>query len=466
MVCVLSERPFDQMGLADRVVAAFETVHQYGFSTEGGETSKSAKFDKDTNPATAPKVLGLRNLRREIGPDPRLSYHGISAHASRDCRLRVEGPIGLHFERSTTAAPTFANTQFLLHYNLPENRPDLEESFAGVVLQRYVDPAWSWWPENPELASRALPATWWLDTNDLPDGLTTLSPDDTTAVVELERSGGSLDIWIEGGAAYNDNGAKKVALATFDLKSEHIAILHQFLGEGRHAISVMARPVKPDLFVCGELDSAQLVARTVYNAGRHLVLNDPDGKPVAVVPARASQSTFVEWVRSNRNLSEFVSVRPGLEKNSRVTVSELTAEVEGNVMRLVSQGKYHQIHSPVSERPYPLNVRRLQTAILRQPSKAIGRPFDLFQSAHLLDPDGSLRLPDAFDPVGATMSLAEIETHAETLVAGDEQLNANFVQFTKAHFDLFNSTSQTEDIKKVFRFDLRATNRTLEKTRS
>ncbi len=472
VVCVLSERPFDQMGLADRIVASFETVHKYGFRPvpDSAPLVKSDKKEKDNDGAAAvavqSPVLGLRDLRREVGPDPRLSYHGISAEASRHCRLRVEGPMGLHFERATTSVPAFSNAQYLLHYDLPTNRPDLEESFAGIVLQRYVDPDWAWWPTTSDVAGAALPATWWLDLANLPSGTTKLIPlvhgvSTGTPVLVITRRPLSLTIKVSGEAAYDSNGVDYVVLADIDLEVESPSILHQRLGDGRHAVSVMARRMNPDIDGRGDLDTPQMVARTVYRANGTLTLTAPDDEKVEVIPAQASQSTFVEWVRTNRNLSEFMAAKPKVDETTRIAVSDLIARISSDsVMSFETDKGRYLLRSPVSTRPYPLNVRRLQAAILRLSSKSIGRPFDLFQSAHLLDPDGTVRLPEDVELADASVSLTEIEARAEILVAGGSSLNQNFTKFLSAQFDVFNSRSPNSNNRlKTLRFDLRAANR-------
>src|SRR5262245_57075710 len=124
---VLQEPPFARAGLAARIGAEIKTGFSYGFETN----------DPDDQ-------VGILDSRKEIGPDPRLSYDALPERHALAVGLTVEGPIGLTFDNPTGPAPVFPNSMILLSPKVIAEKPSasLEEHFLGVSLRRYVDPNW------------------------------------------------------------------------------------------------------------------------------------------------------------------------------------------------------------------------------------------------------------------------------------------------------------------------------------
>jgi hypothetical protein len=467
MVCVLAEKPFGQMGLADRVSAGLETVHKYGFPIEK-------------------EALELTDLRREVGPDPRLSYAAVGSATSRGMLLRAEGPVGLHFDAPTTATPAFSNTQFMLHLDLNggEARGDLEESFAGITLRRYVDPSWCW-NGVPQPAAEALrnaaagqeitTSVWWLDLEEGDVGL--VLKDDDREAVRICQVGHGFKIEIAKDAAYpplakQDGDEKKdgggptgdgaaegadvdswVTLCQTDNKQ--VALLHQRLDGERFGLSVYAGSTSGEIVERGEIDRPQLVAALDWRAtGRLSFEPSPAGR---LRPTLASTGTFVEWVRTGRNLAEF----------KRLSLDDIDARLSApngdKSTRLEFRHTKGQepigLQSPVSARPYPLHVQRHLALVVRHASRDMGRQVGLFDQMVLADPAGGTLVggKDRFGS-GTSISIAEIETRAEPLLNEDASLGKEerFSGFKMASFDLV--ATRSEATTAAYRFFFRATN--------
>ena len=133
VLAILQEEPLAHGGLATRVVSEIRTGIGY-------EASQQASLPTETK-----KVLfAPADARREIGPDPRLSYRPMPKEVAQLVTLPQEGPIGLTFDRDADSTAGFANTALVLHPETPGGVgvKNLEEYFVSVALRRYLDPAW------------------------------------------------------------------------------------------------------------------------------------------------------------------------------------------------------------------------------------------------------------------------------------------------------------------------------------
>ncbi len=124
LACIIEEKPFALGGLAERIVGEIKTGIAYGFGAQDSTVS--------------PQDLG-----KEIGVDPRLSTRALVRDAL-GFTLELEGPVGLHFDRTSISAPSWSNSQYLLSpVDLGANHAVIgEESFLGISLQRVLDPRW------------------------------------------------------------------------------------------------------------------------------------------------------------------------------------------------------------------------------------------------------------------------------------------------------------------------------------
>ncbi|MDA7963929.1 hypothetical protein [Ruegeria sp.] len=438
VACVLAEPPFEQLGLADRLDADLKTINTYRINEEPfgdeGETRDRLRVD---------------GLRKELGPDPRLSYFPVEDKEARAALLAVEGPVGLHFEADTVSAPAFSNSQFLLHVAVDDTGvalpAELEESFAGVSLSRYSDPAWSY---VRDIESRSVPvgslpgySASWIDL----DASLKIGTDETSDVVRIEETGGQYTISVSATALFKEGGEGFKELCQVAANSATASILIRPLGDDRYLLSVhkTSDATSPDeVMDQGRIDRPQLIASVSFKASGTLQFRPA----VQVRATRQSDATFVEWVRTARDMSH-VALRgedDEAQSDQRLRLDELTPVLptsgRGRLVFQNANAEECRISSPITLRRYPLHVHRHLALLVRKPSAQIGHQIDLFDQALLADGWGQAVLDVA---PGASVSLAELETRAEMVrVQGGPPRNDGLERYNSGHFDLASSRAR------------------------
>lgn len=461
VACVLSEPPFAQLGLADRFEAELKTTNTYTF--------KSIQVPQQAGGTVSQDRLQVGGLRKEIGPDPLLSYFSVNDTASRNATLDVEGPAGLHFDAETVSAPAFSNCQYMLHVNVPDPASalpsELEESFVGVVASRRADPAWSFaaaaTPEqetNVVAPTKHLPdfSASWID---LVHSQALIWKGTTVAMAVFEND--TLFVRVLRETLFKDGGTGLVDLCALDAREHTFALLVQPLGDGRFRLSVYRKPmgVATDEDVkSGRMALPKLIASVQFSAGEGLELNPP-ARPKLT---RQSDVTFMRWARTARDMGHVaIHADDGLQTEDWKSLTDLIPKmpVSGNG-RLEFRDRGNQekrIASPVSLRRYPLHVHRRFGLILYRPSGQIGHQVSLFDKAVIADGWGQAEVSAVPD---ASVSLIELETRAEIIRVKDgvdppqEQK-----RYEAGHFDL-KSNRGKEDISRL-QFHLRAANKAI-----
>lgn len=441
VACVLAEPPFAQFGLADRVCADLKTINTY--STDGG--------------------LHVEKLRKELGPDPRLSYFALPDDPSRQATVRVEGPVGLHFEGRESPDPALVNSQYMLHLEVPDMPEDgvlpaeLEESFLGIGMTRFADPAWSFVapPANGGGDAAAIDgfhATWIDVSGDLALSGRALGADTDAGLITVRAEVGMLRVKIARAVLYAQGGDGLAKLC--DLPEDaRVALLLQPRGDGRHTLSVLRRPKRiadADLEKQGRMELPQLVALVEFTVATPLTMTG-DG---AARITRQSEVTFADWTRTARDM-DLVRRRGGDEAADEVQRLDALVPVLGAANELLefrdAHGRPFAISSPVSLRRYPLHVHRRFVPILRRPSPQIGHRIDLYHAAYLADAEGRARVAPLAD---AQVSLMEIEMRAEILRVQD---GASMLErYASGYFDLKGSRGAAP--MRQVRLHLRASN--------
>lgn len=439
IACVLSEPPFEQLGLADRLNAAIATINTYWFPPNDS--------------------LRVDDLRKEIGPDPRLSYFPLADVLSRQAILTTEGPVGLHFDAEGATAPAYSNSQWMLHLELdPKDnalKAELEESFAGVSITRHADPAWSWVPPDLVPDNEIEPQfprdlDIWIDTTtDLTLGV---------ATVEITWTGRDWAVNIARHALFEDGGTGPTELCR--IAGAAPSLLVKALGDNRYQVAVFrAAPEGAVGGTEGRIGRPQLVATALIKTDKPLIMP----KDVPMIATRQSEATFVEWVRTARDMSHLIKIA-AIGDYEPVQISNLrpTAESAGGrrMLRMKSDGNAPiSVASPVSTRRYPLHVHRHFAMFLRRPSYEIGHQIQLFDQAVLADGHGMAQVTPKAD---ATVILGEIETRAEILLVRNQAAGLSAVELERyltAHFDLLGSGASK--MTSLFRYQFRAANRAL-----
>lgn len=130
----LEEEPLGAAGLAERIAPQLRIGQSYVMPPE--DNSK----------------LSLNDLRREIGPDPRLSYVATPSEVEQAIALLSEGPIGLTYDDTNNESAFFANSSLLISpiYLGADDKyePLFEEHFMGVTVGRYLAPEWTAQPAD------------------------------------------------------------------------------------------------------------------------------------------------------------------------------------------------------------------------------------------------------------------------------------------------------------------------------
>ncbi|URK88093.1 hypothetical protein LP421_11355 [Rhizobium sp. RCAM05350] len=233
VLAILQEPPFSRGGLADRIAAEIKTGFGYGFA-------------KDDTP------VEILDSRKEIGPDPRLSYHATDEKTALGLALNAEGPMGLTFDAVNAPAPAFANSMFSLSpLSLSGVNQNLEEHFLGISMRRYIDPNWTiessagdpsrldaercWWIDLDIASAPANPLSYVADT--IEKSLIMLEADGDALVIKTSKA--AVDGGIAGAVEHN------VTIARWNRAfADRLAILHQPVAPGRYSASVFVLPAE------------------------------------------------------------------------------------------------------------------------------------------------------------------------------------------------------------------------------
>lgn len=421
IACVLHEPPHAQLGLADRVVA--DLVYTNVFDVNG--------------------TLALKDLRKEIGPDPLLAWYPVEGDMSKQCRIDVEGPVGLHFEGPSTRAPAYPNCQYLLQPVVDSDLEvaqvaELEESFAGISLSRYTDPGWVW--QRPE----AIPAVPTMDAECWVELAAEFKLSAGGQVMLSREVDGAVKALKD--ALYEDGGAGTVKLSEASRDESVNALLLKPLDAERLRVSLF-RNGEAGAPGAGRSNRPILVGCVILRITGDLTFTGAE----ATKTVRQSEATFARWVKTSRDMAQLLSVVEGAD--SPVEVSEITAWRNGTSVRLADAGV--TITSPVSRRRYPLHVHRRLVHLLRRNAPQIGAPVPLFHGAALADGTGRSTLARAAE--ADSLQLAEMEMRASIHLVdnGGKPLNPEFLPYHKAVFDLAGSRV-SRDGHRQLRFFIRA----------
>ncbi len=396
VLSILQEPPFARGGLADRIAAEIKTGFGYGF--EGPQPG---------NPSPSLEVL---DARKEIGPDPRLSYKALDESVALGIGLNVEGPIGMTFDEPNAPAPAFPNSMLSL---APVHASGLslamEEHFLGVSMRRYIDPNWTMRAAIPALEALDGERCWWIDhevleagpllqyrTNGFSEALLTLAKDGDGFTVTVNKAA------IDGGVA----GAvkKDVALCRWSRETgSNLAILHQPVLPGRFTASIFLLPQAASVGVSKGRSNAPLLLCSFEWSPRAPVVEagskDPDGAQQALTlqssgnkarPAMVSAPTFLAWTRTARNFDSIhlPLFEDGETSSLQVRTGELLAtfDEETGALAFGRNGFAGKIWPCAStfRSPYPLHVQRhlavIATRFLNEP----GRPVEQYGGSTML----------------------------------------------------------------------------------
>ncbi|MDW5317812.1 hypothetical protein [Rhizobium sp. PL01] len=438
VLAILQEPPFSRGGLADRVVAEIKTGFGYGFA-------------KDDTP------VEILDSRKEIGPDPRLSYHAIDEKAALGLALNAEGPMGLTFDAVNAPAPAFANSMFSLSpVSLNGIEQNLEEHFLGISMRRYIDPNWTIENRAQNLSELDAGRCWWIDSDIAltPTSLLSYMADGVDVpVLALDIDGDDFVIKtskaaVDGGNASSNE--KDVDSARWNRTfSDRLAILHQPIAPDRYSASVFVLPNEEQGNVAlGRSNAPLLVCNIEWGLPKE---TNPIALPLKALGVKArstmaSAPTFLAWTRTARNFDTVHTPLGASPAQQQVPIRELLAKLDTTTSMLSFDrsgiGERTWLCGSTFAKPFPLHVQRhlavLTTGYLQEP----GRPVEQYSRSALLVGKSSAALTGITGEQEDCVRIIEFETPASILCGSDVSVPETY---RRAYFDLISTGFKTSD---------------------
>lgn len=424
VMAVLQEPPFAHGGLADRVAAEIRTGFGFGF-----------KPDREQ--------VHVIDARKEVGPDPRLTYAATTDVTARALTVESEGPIGLTFDTPSAPAPTFANTAWLLRPRLAnaENASagSLEEHFMSVALRRYLDPRWLI-DDDPPISRGpvAIGRPCWLQFD---EGFTVSAG--PLAVLGVQRSDAGWAAEFNP-VAVDPKGPQDLlmeALATAGAGfAEELALLHLPIEEGRASLTLLALPA-PGL---RRSTRAGNIATAPDNDLPHVLASFewsvPDGvteltisKDVPVRPTSASPVTRMNWTRTGKSFDVlYARDRAGVEGPVYVaTLGGVIDRAKRTATVVRRDAPNEPLHLLTHMEGNPLFVHRHLAVVITVMAGGIGRPMEVYRTARRVVGSTLPRL-DLGDQAASAMRVVTFETPARPV-----GFNTSLPGMQSAMFDLY-----------------------------
>lgn len=430
IAAVLQERPFDQGGLAERIVAEARTGVGYVFVGDKVEPG---------------------DLRKELGPDPRLSFFPAPGGKAQRALLSAEGPLGLTFDATAGTSQAFPNSVLMLHPetlaaagngyvaqplstfagdDAPLAVAGAQEHFFGVALRRYLDPEWLVDEGEPSDSrfDRAVRVTFADGTGAMKlsrqNPITGLVTELTAARCRRVDRAIAIDVnrcVIDDTVIPNFGDPVDTDFVTLCLLDEYfdekgiaagrgdLAFMHVPLDEKRASLSVYLLPRQGALRGSGSapalLGSVDWTmprtpeAATKVGEGSpvriSLYFEDASGTAVRPVPTAVSGTTALNWARTNRNF-EAVFTSSGADEAAHIRSADLIARIDAEDEHIklsfersalaahgVPAGKLY-VRSWQADNRFPGHAQRHVAALFSRTYRGLGRTAEQLASAHLL----------------------------------------------------------------------------------
>ncbi|MER2266134.1 hypothetical protein [Methylobacterium oxalidis] len=410
VLAIIQERPFDWGGLADRVAAEIRTGVGY-------------RLFRVTKNDTEVEVVLPSDARREIGPDPRLSYTPFDAVEARSAVLVPEGPIGLTLDDSAARAPAFPNAALVLQPGVLSPGVDpiggapasLEEHFLSVSLRRYLDP--DWLVDEP-LEKAPFDLCWWCAFEGPPARMTfeSESADAPLDVLRCCTEGDFIEVTLDrsavdptvdtrtGAQPHPETGATHDAapliLCRIPSGSGRLALLHMPLDERRAVLSIFLVPDPTNRqnanmrrgsgtlpILCGGIEWS--IPKNFPASGFTL----HPGADCEIHPMEASEATAANWVRTNRDFEAVWGSLPDREP-TRIPIARLgcrSENISDRTARLTfiplddnARQNIAWIRARQATEPFPTHAQRHVAALLSEILPGLGRETEALRSAYLV----------------------------------------------------------------------------------
>ncbi|ASY66553.1 hypothetical protein SJ05684_b55710 (plasmid) [Sinorhizobium sojae CCBAU 05684] len=414
IMAVLDEAPYVHGGLADRIGAEIKTG--FGYELRSGR-------------------VGLKDSRKEVGPDPRLTYSPMELETALAMSLSNEGPVGLTFDTISARAPAFANTALVLcpvHLGKPSAAPiDLEEHFLSVALRRYLDHRWV--VEHDQVPTELSSAdAWWIEFDE--EQTLSCSGDDVCKILiqdDLFDVRFNSELLYKGG----NNSRDFVSVCkAFMGALEGLAFQYLPLEAGRASISVFGRPNQNGYFG----NTLPVLLATVEWAlpkGAETLEFRPPGR-IEAHRTSASPTTLMNWTRTSRNFELLSAFDEGNDAAlSRYPVSAIAVKNTGGTYQFTmkADAKTVALEPSLTTAPNPLYVHRHLAVVRALNVRSAGRDVEVYDDARRLL-GSEFKIAEG----KGSVRVVEFETPAVPLCWNLPNGVTGLDQFKVAHFDLFS----------------------------
>ena len=387
LMAYVSETPFVHAGLAERVVSGIQTGIGYGnVSTEGSN----------------PKV-GPVDARKEIGPDGRLSYSHIEASEAQNLVASQEGPIGLTFDESNSAAPAFANYAMLMEPRALDSdaTKSFEEQFLSVSLRRYLDPNWCVDPvvnqdvgsgidfrrsrlirvevKQPEQEQTEQELIFELkkgkDESNSKINLLKIRIHNSTCEISFDCRG--IDSEIDKSITGDDDSNPLILGSIKTSEIENIQILHIPKDQKTASLCVLVEPTSVNISHSG--NGPILIASVEWSVPDgfkpELVCENPGHHSLKICATSASNATGLNWARTNKDFDR-VKVKLNNEVLEKpVDEIQVIKDKDNNI--LAKSGGTDCWVLSNSEKPnYTTHTQRHLALIISESITGVGKPLD------------------------------------------------------------------------------------------
>ncbi|SEI21406.1 hypothetical protein SAMN05216228_10685 [Rhizobium tibeticum] len=466
VAAILQEPPFSRGGLADRILSEITTGFGYGF----------ARPRRDNLP------VEILDSRKEIGPNPQLTYRALPSDQALGLSLSSEGPAGLTFDTPDAPAPAFPNTLISLRpVSLTGDRPSLDQALVAVSMRRYIDPVWtnidetgkerstinldperSWWigqrelTENVELSYRLAGGK-----DLMPLAVAKVSP----SLVEISAFKEPID-----GIAGALSQEVVIARAAANIVGS-IAFLSCRIAPGRYSLSVVA--TRKGINVArGESSTPIVLASFEWSpekiggkdeaqpALEALVATVTTTGNLVAMETMASAATTLRWTQCSQdfNIVHILAdgdsrpiATPQLARNLVAKIDPADGALQFNF----ANGKTAaQLCPSTTGNIYPVNVHRHLAVITSRFLKELGNPVETFCRTGLLTGVRSelLKPAKAVKPeiIDEAVRVLEFETPAVIVCNGKTSAPP---AFKSPYFELLSSGYQSaSEIRLSLRF--------------
>lgn len=412
IMAVLDEAPFFHGGLADRIGSEIKT----GFGYEMGANS-----------------VGLLDSRKEVGPDPRLSYSAMIAAKALAMSLSTEGPVGLTFDTVSVRTPAFANTALVLApVHLGDDTAaivDLEEHFLSVALRRYLDHRWI--VDHGDIPhDLSCNEPWWIELKQ-PQNLDCAS----RRICKLELQNGDFTVSFCSDLLYSGGENSQPFVPVCQASQSHVeALVFQYLPleAGRASISIFALP-KDDGYLGSNLPVMLATVEWALPTGASSL--EFDGV-VEVHRTSSSPTTSMNWSRTGRNFELVSSFDDQDDTNLlRHPVSEITVKEINGAYRFATKtgARPLALEASLNTAPNPLYIHRHLAVVKSLFVQSAGRNVEIYDKAS--------RLLGSHIPItsgNGSIRVVEFETPAAPVCWNLPVAAVGLDQFKVARFDLFS----------------------------